>query len=110
MQAGVVTRDDLVRGYAEALFSVAEAEAALDAGEDELFRFARTLERSTELRQSLTDPALPPERRRAVIQDLLTERANPVTVNVLGFLVEQGRVRDLPAIVDLLAALAAERR
>jgi F-type H+-transporting ATPase subunit delta len=105
-----VTRKEAIRGYAEALFSVAEAEEALEVVEDELFRFARALEREQRLRDALTDPVLPAERKRAVLGDVLGERANPHTVNLLRFLVEQGRARDLPAIVDELVALAAERR
>jgi F-type H+-transporting ATPase subunit delta len=105
-----VTRKEQIRGYAQAMFSVAEAEDALDEVEDELFRFARALEREHELRDALTDPALPGERKRAVLADVLGERANAVTVNLLGFVIEQGRARDLAAIVDELVALAAERR
>ena len=105
-----MVRKEAIRGYAEALFSVAEAEDALDVVEDELFRFARALEREQRLRDALTDPALPAERKRAVLGDVLGERANPHTVNLLGFLVEQGRARELRAIVDELVALAAERR
>jgi F-type H+-transporting ATPase subunit delta len=92
------------------LFSVAEAEEALDVVEDELFRFARALEGQRQLREALTDPALPAERKRDVLADVLGDRVNPHTVNLLGFLVEQGRARDLPAIVDELVAMAAERR
>jgi F-type H+-transporting ATPase subunit delta len=105
-----MARKEAVRGYAEALFSVAEAEEALETVEDELFRFARAVEREQGLRGALTDPALPAERKRAVVEDVLGSRANPHTVNLLGFLVDQGRARDLPAIVDELVALAAERR
>jgi F-type H+-transporting ATPase subunit delta len=103
-------RNEAARGYAQALFSVAGAEGVLDVVEDELFRFARTLERQVELREALTDPALPAERKRAVLDDILGERANPHTVSLLRFLVEQGRARDLGSIVDELVALAAERR
>jgi F-type H+-transporting ATPase subunit delta len=105
-----VARRDHIGGYAQALFSVAEAEDALDAVEDELFRFARALEKQQRLREALTDPALPAERKRAVLVDVLGERANPHTVNLLAFIVEQGRARDLGAIVDELVTLAAERR
>ena len=105
-----MTRKEQIRGYAQAMFSVAEAEDALDEVEDELFRFARALEREHQLRDALTDPALPGQRKRAVLADVLGERANLVTVNLLGFVIEQGRARDLGAIVDELAALAAERR
>jgi F-type H+-transporting ATPase subunit delta len=89
---------------------VAEAEDALDEIEDELFRFARTLEREARLRDALTDPALPADRKRAVLVEVLGDRANPHTVNLLGFIVEQGRARELAAIVDEVVALAAERR
>jgi F-type H+-transporting ATPase subunit delta len=105
-----VARKEAIRGYAEAMFSVAEAEDALEAVEDELFRFARALEREQGLRDALADPALPAERKRAVLEEILGRRVNPVTVNLLGFIVEQGRARDLPAIVDEVVALAAERR
>ena len=101
---------EAIRGYAQALFSIAEAEDALEAVEEELFRFARTVETERELRESLTDPALPVERKKAVLGDILGERAGPHTVSILGFLVEQGKARELTAIVDELVALAAARR
>jgi F-type H+-transporting ATPase subunit delta len=105
-----MARDEAIRGYAQALFSVADAEEVLDEVEDELFRFARTLEQHPDLRAALTDIHLPPERKRAVLEEILGDRANPHTVNLLAFVVEQGRARELEAIVDGLAQLAAERR
>jgi F-type H+-transporting ATPase subunit delta len=106
----VPDRDALVHGYAEALFAVAEAEGALGSIEDELFAFAKAVEQNTELRQALTDPALPAENKKAVIDDILGERANPLTASLLGFVVESGRSRELERIVDELATVAAERR
>ncbi|HEV8564361.1 MAG TPA: ATP synthase F1 subunit delta [Actinomycetota bacterium] len=102
--------DGLIRGYAEALFSVAEAEAALDAVGDELFSFAKVLEQNTPLRQALTDPALPVENKKATIREILGERAHRLTGTLLGLVVESGRARELPRIVEELVALAAERR
>lgn len=101
---------EAVRGYAQALFSIAEAEDALETVEDELFRFARAVEKESSLREALTDPGLPVERKKAVIHDILGERASPHTISIIGFLVEQGKGRELTAIVDELVALAAERR
>ena len=40
----------LVRGYAQALFAVAEAEGQLEQVEDELFRFGKAVETESELR------------------------------------------------------------
>lgn len=105
-----MARNREIRGYAQAIFAVAEAEGVLDEVEDELFRFARTVEEQPELRQALTDISLPSERKRAVITELLGGKATPQIVNLLGFIVEQGRARELPAIADELVQLAAERR
>ena len=45
-----MAHDDATDGYAEALFAVARAEGALPAVEEELYAFAKTLERDTPLR------------------------------------------------------------
>jgi len=105
-----MAKDDLVSGYAQALFSVAESEGVLDRVEDELFAFSKAVEQNRELGQALTDPALPAENKKAVIADLLEERAHPVTASLVGFVVESGRARELIKIVERLAEVAAERR
>jgi F-type H+-transporting ATPase subunit delta len=101
---------DVVRGYAQALFQVAKAEGALDQVEDELFRFARILENETRLREALTDLELPPEHRATMVRELLGNKASPHTVNIIAFLVQQGRARELPKIIDSLLELAAQER
>lgn len=106
----MVGKDELVRSYAEALFRVAAAEVELDAVERHLFAFARLLETEPRIREALTDPSLPVENKRALIGDSLGERANPLAVNMLAFIVEQGRARELERIVDVLAQVAAETR
>ncbi len=50
---------DRIDAYATALLEVARAEGHLDEVEDELFRFARALESSDALRNSLTDQMIP---------------------------------------------------
>jgi F-type H+-transporting ATPase subunit delta len=101
---------DVIHGYAQALFQIARAEGALEAVEDELFRFARILENETQLREALTDPSLPPEQRSKMIVELLGNKATPHTVNVIAFVVQQGRARELTKIIDSLVQLAAEER
>jgi F-type H+-transporting ATPase subunit delta len=96
--------------YAEALFEIAKAEGGLESVEDELFRFARTLEASDDLRMSLTDMTIPVERRQQVVEELLGGKASPVTVALVSFVVGVGRSRNLPEIIDKLVARAAEER
>ena len=101
---------DRIDGYANALFEVASVEGSLEAVENELFQVARALESSDELRSTLTDAAIPVERRQAIVEDLLSNRASPVTVALVSFVVGAGRARDLPAIIDRLVERAAQAK
>ena len=101
---------DLSRGYARALFQVAQAEGALEQVEDELFRFARILDNESRLREALTDPGLPADHRSTMVQELLGQKASPHTANIIAFVVQQGRARELTKIIDSLVELAAEER
>jgi F-type H+-transporting ATPase subunit delta len=100
----------LIRGYAQALFAVADAEGVLPTVENELYAFGKALEQHNDLREALTDATLPAENKHRVIDDLLETRANPVTVNLLDFVIDAGRAREIPKIVEDLAGLAAAER
>ncbi len=51
--------DDRITKYAEAVLAVASAETDGGEVEDELFRFARAIDGSDELRMTLSDSAIP---------------------------------------------------
>jgi len=106
----VAPTDDLVRGYAQAMFAVAQAEDELEQVEGQLYAFASLLEREDRLRDALNDPGLPIENKRGLIHDTLGERANPVALNLLGLLVEQGRGRDIDRVISALSEVAADSR
>jgi F-type H+-transporting ATPase subunit delta len=93
--------------YAQALFGVARSEGNLAEVEDELFRFARSLEASDELRTTLTDASLPVSRRQQIVEDLLGGKASPVTVALASMVIGLGRSRDLISIIDELVRLSA---
>jgi F-type H+-transporting ATPase subunit delta len=99
-----------VDAYADALLLVAKAEGVLGEIEDDLFRFARAFEGSDELRMALTDPALPPARRMAVVEDLMGGKALEASAAAAAFLVGVGRAHELPAIVDRFVEKAAQER
>ena len=54
----------------QALLDVADERGALAKVQDELFAFAQLVDAETSLRSALTDPAIPAERKRAVVGDL----------------------------------------
>jgi F-type H+-transporting ATPase subunit delta len=101
--------DDRTTAYAEALFAVARAEGPLAEIEDELFRVAQVVKGNDELRDKLADPHIPVAIRQQVVVDLLGGKAQPATVNLVSLVVGNGRVRELPAIVDALVAMAARQ-
>jgi F-type H+-transporting ATPase subunit delta len=89
-----------VAAYAEAVATIVEAEDHPERTADELFRVARAVESSDELRSTLADSTIPAERRQQVVEQLLGGKAQATTIQVVTFLVTTGRVRDLPAIID----------
>jgi F-type H+-transporting ATPase subunit delta len=102
--------DELIRGYAEALFRVVRAEGELDRVEDELFRFGKILEKNHELRQALSDQSMERAQRSKVLEELLEDKVSGHTLGLLTFIVAQGRGRQLPQILEELSTIAAEAR
>ena len=100
----------LIQGYAEALFRVVQAEGELDRVEDELFRFGKVLESNHELKQVLSDASIDRTQRIKVLDELLADKVSPHTLGLLSFVVEQGRGRHLPEILEEVTRFAAEAR
>ena len=99
--------DKQIDGYARAAFEIARAEDVVDRVTDELFRFARTVDASSDLRSALTDPASPAEAKAAIVDRLLEGKGHPVTRRLVNLVVEAGLVRDLTRIVDAFTAKAS---
>jgi len=99
-----------IDGYAAAILELAKAEDELARVGDEMFRVARAFESSDELREALTDPRLPIERKKAIVDDLLGGKTSSLVVNLVNFVVGVGMSSDLPAIADKLAERAAAER
>lgn len=99
--------DDRIRGFATGLFEIARAEGKLDTVRNELLAVARTFESSQELRDALSDPRLPADRKQAILDDLLGARASNLTVGMVGFITATGYASSLPRVVDALVEVAA---
>lgn len=102
--------ESLIHGYAEALFRIVQAEGELDRVEDELYRFGKLLESHHELKQALADQSIDRAERIKILEELIGDKVLPHTLSLVAFVVEQGRARQLPQILEELAALAAEAR
>jgi F-type H+-transporting ATPase subunit delta len=98
-----------VAGYAAAVFEMVESNE-IEEIEDQLFRFARTVESNPPLRQALGDRDLPVSVRQGVVGDLLGDKVNPATIRLAAYAVKGGRARDIVGTLDALVAAAARAR
>jgi len=105
-----MSSDNRVDAYATAILEIAAAEGYSSETEDQLFRFARTVEANDGLRAALSDRTLPVERRLAVVEELLAGKALPVTVAMVSMIVAVGRGNELAEIVDRYVELSTEQR
>ncbi len=98
-----------VSGYAAAVFEGCTV-AQLEEIEDQLFRFARTIEANRALRHALGDRDLPVVVRQEVITRLLEGKTLPETVRIATYAARGGRARDIVATLDTLVEDAAKAR
>ena len=98
-----------VSGYAAAVFESLTV-ADLEEIEDQLFRFARTVEADRRLRHALGDRDLPVVIRQDVISSLLDGKVLPATVRLARYAARGGRARDIVSTLDALVEDAARAR
>jgi F-type H+-transporting ATPase subunit delta len=95
---------------AEALLASEQTAGALDEVEDELFRFARIVDRTPRLSLALSDKGLPAERKTGLLERLLSERVRPASRRLIERVVMSPRGRGVGREIEALAELASRRR
>ena len=96
-------------GYAAAVFETVTT-AEIEEIEDQLFRFARTVESNRKLRSALGNRDLPVAVRQQVIADLMGDKVLPATRRLAAYAVRGGRARDIVSTLDALVEDAARAR
>lgn len=102
--------DPLVRGYAEALFQVARAEESLDRVEEELTRLKHVLESNAELKEFLSNFQVSSEGKKSAVSQIFGDKVSPLTLHWLDLVLDQGRQRKLPGMIETFFMLAQESR
>jgi len=90
--------------------AAAESEGQLDDLEDELFRFGRIVGTAPDLRSALSDPKLPADGKRGLLDTLLAGKATPAALRLITQAAVYPRGRSLDATLDEYARLAAAWR
>jgi F-type H+-transporting ATPase subunit delta len=102
--------DALERLAVEAFAIAAEEDQQLDDLEDELFRFGRVVAGEPDLRAALTEPTLPADRKRDLLNALLGGKVTPVALRLITEMSLYSRGRSLVTSLEMCTRIAAERR
>jgi F-type H+-transporting ATPase subunit delta len=102
--------DPLVKSYAEALFQVARAEETLDRVEEELTRLSKSLDSNAELREFLSNPQISSDGKKSALSQIFAGKISPITFHWINMVVDQGRQRRLPTIIEAFLTLTEEAR
>jgi F-type H+-transporting ATPase subunit delta len=101
--------EQALAGHAQRLLDEADRGDALERVQGELAAMARLLTTQVRLRKALSDPDLPVDNKKALLQQLSRGALDPATVELLATASEHRRVpmREFPELVGGLAAQAA---
>lgn len=98
-----------VAGFADALLDEVDTEN-FSSIEDDLFRWARTVEANQDLRHLLLDRDAPLESRLGLTTQLLEGKVTPVALSLAQFTILGGRPRDVVGTLDYLVNYVAQAR
>lgn len=99
--------ENRIKGYAQALLAVAQAEGDVETTRTQLAEVARAVEGNDQLRDSLSNNLLPAATRGQIVDDILGGKASDVTRSLVGMIVAAGRGSELGSIVDAFFSIAA---
>ncbi|MFY9782528.1 MAG: F0F1 ATP synthase subunit delta [Acidimicrobiales bacterium] len=106
---GLLAARRRVSGFADALLDEVDTEN-FSSIEDDLFRWARTVEANDGLRHLLLDRDAPLEARLGLTNQLLEGKVNPVSLALARFTIIGGRPRDVVGTLDYLVDYVARSR
>ncbi len=102
--------DDIGLNYATALIESLKSDQDVERATGDLEAFASILEQLPDLGLLLDHPGLEIERRRAILEDALSKlRVHPVMARFLDLVLQNSRMREIPAIRASFARLRDAR-
>lgn len=102
--------DALEVAGASCVLAASEESGEVDRVEEELFRFGRIVDANGDLQLTLSGTGLSGPGKRALVDDLLSGKADPATIELTAFVVTHLRGRRIDEALSQLVELAAKRR
>lgn len=100
----------VARRYANALYEEADEAGVLEAVDDDVLMLRRSLTSNDELSRFFESPVISPEKKDDIVQSLLEDRIEPLTLQFLRLLVRKDRETLTKAILDQYQSLRDEQR
>lgn len=89
---------------------MARAEESLDRVEEELTLLKNGLESNAELKEFLSNLQVSSEGKKSALSQIFGEKVSTLTLNWTNLVIDQGRQRRLPSIIETFFMLAQESR
>ncbi|MCK4720043.1 ATP synthase F1 subunit delta [bacterium] len=96
--------------YAMAVMQSCPDLAMIERVEDELVLLRETYERHPEIRAFLINPKLPPQVKKKILRDSLTDKFSDLVLRLLDLLIDKRRQDILPEIADRFDVLTDQAR
>ena len=109
LSLGLLAARQRVAGAADAVLAGVDT-AVFSQVEEELFRWARTIEANRDLRRTLVDRDAPLASRSGLVDALLAGKVHEVTLSLARYAVSAGRARDIVGTLDYLVDYVARAR
>lgn len=98
------------RRYAEALVDIAEKHGAIDAYQKELQFVADIYNQNGDFRFLLINPQIKVDEKKEIVKKIFSGSLMDNMINFLMLLIDRGRIRNLPGMLDEYIKLADERK
>lgn len=100
----------VTRRYATALYEEAREAGILEAVDDDVLMLRRSIESNRKLSRLFQSPVIPQEKKDTILQELLEDRVEGLTVQFLRLLVQKDRETLTKAVLDQYQSLRDEHR
>lgn len=101
---------EFVDTYARVLFDLAALAESVDAADEGLRSIVKVVRSNVDLRDTLTDTALPVETKRSVLRDIFGGEVSPEALAVVTLMVDRGLADRLGELALAFGAIAEKER